>query len=275
MKKNELIAIILPFVCTSMFAQEINPILDPNRVGKIEVSRTIKKKNILIEGGFSYYKKRITWEDMSGYQFSQFQMPKLKLTYGVSNNTEVQFSYVSYSGHAYRMNSIDTDYQTSVFKVGLKFNLTDQKGWLPETSILVDAQYSKVLGETDFGGIGTTLSWRYKFSNKISLSGDFKYIYFDQKYFDYSHLGPLANIRFSYNFSHKIGVYAESKLLYDGQMMPNFGVGVWYKPAERIMLNMDLGVGGYSQGVGSVNQANLHFSLGGAFLLSKPYKNTK
>ena len=111
----------------SLFAQEQDRLneLTVDRPGIAEAPFTVAPRTCQLETGFDYY-KRTSGEILF--------LPVTLFRAGLSNNTELRISakHILDKTAAQKLNGF------SPLTIGIKTHIIEQRGWVPETDILVD-----------------------------------------------------------------------------------------------------------------------------------------
>ena len=267
---------ICSFSAVYLLAQESQtPILNSNRIGFTESSRTVFKGGFLLESGMSFKSYQgYYWLDSKNkgkYTELQFAYPQLNIAYGVTKNFELRLGSSFYKSILLPDDiDIPTNSIKNEFSFGAKLNLTSQKGMLPQSAILVTERL--VTFENSKENIWYTqvnLAWSYQLGKRIDLAGNVVYS-FGKK------IGNTVGttVKLSYNISDKWTIFAEH-LWNVGLTEFDFGLGVKYQPSPRWAFFARVGT--YAQNDYQIR----HFwnyptaSIGVSFLLNNPNKIPK
>jgi len=266
---------IWSFSTVNLFAQESKtPILNSNRIGFTESSRTVMKGGFLLEGGMNFKSYQgYYWLDAKSkgkYKELQLVYPQLNIAYGVTKNFELRL------GSSFFKNILIPDIDIPIktirneFSFGAKLNLTNQKGMLPQSAILVTERL--ITFENSKSNLWFTqvnLAWSYQLGKRFDLGGNVIYS-FGKKMSNT--VGTTVNL--TYNISDKWSIFAEH-LWNVGLTEYDFGIGVKYQPSPRWVFSARVGT--YAQNDYQIR----HFwnyptaSIGVSFLLNNPNKKPK
>lgn len=240
-----------------------------NRVGATKASRTIGKGNFLLEGGipFSYYKTIIPFTTPSTDMY--VSAPEFQLTYGISKKLEVSLLQRNFDFYS---ENIRSNYPLAGSDLGLqlKFELFQQKGWLPQTALILSEHvFSGTEYTSDFySEVG--ISWSYDLNKKLNLAGDLIYAFGGAFKNDFG-----TSLRLNYTINSKIGMYTEFQLTPFLDYTSNLNLGMWYQLNDRWMFHVNVGSQINPNNFKCYQNENLGVSLGVSFLLNNPNKKKK
>ena len=182
-----------------------------NRLGRTRSSRAIPKGRLLTNVNFSHLDLTI-----GSFEVNR-NGPITSVGYGLTKRMDISLS----SGYYFNSGSSDAYWwmsnewnQWQGLKFSSKFNLLEQKGWMPQMAIAIDFKGEYI---TSFGpsldrfnngsGIILSLPWSYHLGEKFRLGGGFGYMV-SNSYRDMDHLFNCS-INSRYEFSIGLGVFMD------------------------------------------------------------------
>lgn len=255
----------------NLLAQETQtPVLNSNRIGFTESSRTVMKGGFLLEAGFAFGHSRNNLYSGDRYIKNFIRTPKLRLSYGITNFMEIQVEG-NYSKSSFQSGSeLVNSEENAKYSLGLKFNLFKQKGLLPQTAFSITEKYYVGSKFPSFLKTTANLAWSYKLGKHFNLSGNILYSHSDG---GYNGLG--LGIRFGYNFNDKFGLYTEWYIFDNFTDFSVFNVGAWYKVTPRFLVSLNVGTNMVTKYDWANKNSNYNVTLGASFLLNNPNKKLK
>ena len=268
MNKLIFVIAIYSFSIVNMLAQETqSPILNSNRVGFTESSRTVTKGGFLVEGGMQY---SFTQQNANNYDYFNrriMSLPRLRLSYGITDFMEI-LGEGNFSNFNYKSN---TGYTKSNFQqtysLGLKFNMTKQKGMLPQTAFIISERWYGNNNATSYFKTTANLAWSYNLGKHFSLAGNILYSWSEG---DYDGLG--LGIKLGYNFNDRFGLYSEWYIYDQFVDFSMVNVGAWYKVSPRFLLSLNVGTNKVTKYDWEHNNGSFMATIGISFLLNNPNK---
>lgn len=266
--------IVTAFVLTSAraYTQEPQaPVLNSNRIGFTESSRTVLKGGFLLESGFNYSRNKLYGNNNESYTSNFFKGPRLRLSYGITKfmeiNVEGDFANWSYNSSTRGKHS----YETSKYGLGVKFNLSKQKGMLPQTAISITESYFS--NDSYLGSYFKTtanLAWTYNLGEHFELSGNLLFSCMEGN----CNMTGLG-LRFGYHFNERFGVFTEWYLSDQFTEFTVINMGVWYKVTPRFLVSLNVGTNMVTKYDWTHKGGNYNITLGASFLLNNPNKKGK
>ena len=174
-------AAIWSFSTVYLLAQETqSPVLNSNRVGFTESSRTVMKGGFLLEGGLNFksYQGYYWLDPKSKGKYTEFQLayPQINIAYGVTKNFELRLGSSFFRSIVLQDIDLPTNRIRNEFSFGAKLNLTSQKGMLPQSAILVTERLIKFENSKSMLWFTqVNLAWSYQLGKRFDLSGNVIY----------------------------------------------------------------------------------------------------
>ncbi len=134
-----LIIIVLPF---HVFAQEEEPVINTDRPGFSDASRTVPKGYFQIENGFLFQTENTG--GLGKRQLINFNSSLLK--YGIIDGLEIRLNQSILAERLFENNEpTELGWQNGLapLVLGVKFNLFEEKGLLPEMAFVTDYTFAK------------------------------------------------------------------------------------------------------------------------------------
>jgi len=264
-------AALWSFSIVNLLAQETNPpILNSNRIGFTESSRTVMKGGFLLEGGLAFGLSKYNFYPDNSYTQNFIRTPKLRLSYGLTNFMELQaegnYSKYTFQSSTGFVNSVES----AKYSLGLKFNLFKQKGMLPQTAFSITEKYYVSSEFQSYFKTTANLAWSYELGKHFDLSGNILYSHSGG---DYNGLG--LGIRLGYHFNDKFGLFTEWYLFDNFTDFSMFNVGAWYKVSPRFLVSLNVGTNKVTKYDWERGNSSFTATLGVSFLLNNPNKKTR
>ena len=258
------------FLTNNLIAQETqNQVLNSNRIGFTESSRAVMKGAFLLEGGLGIGHSKYNYSHGS-FTRNFIRTPKLRLSYGLNSFMEVQaegnyFKHQAFSNTGYRYSM-----KGSKYSLGIKFNLSKQKGMLPQTAFSITEKYYYGNAFTPYFKTTANLAWSYKLGEHFDLSGNILYSH-SEGYYNGLGLG----IRLGYHFNDNFGLFTEWYLFDDYTDFSIINLGAWYKVSPRFLLSLNVGTNKITKSDWDYSNSSINATLGVSFLLFNPEKKYK
>ena len=246
------------------------PVLNSNRIGFTESSRTVMKGAFLLESGLSFRYSKFNLYNDTSLTFKTIVMPRLRLSYGITKFMEIQIE----GNYMKSNNKTNADYgnsfEQSTYSLGLKFNLTKQKGMLPQTALFVS---ERAYIRSNHPGVQfkttANLAWSYKLGEHFDLSGNILYSRSDETRNDIG-----LGLRFGYQFSQRFGLFTELYVFDEFTTISLISMGAWYKVTPRFLMNLNVGTNKVTKYDWSNKNSNYNITLGASLLLNNPNKKS-
>ena len=122
----------------------------------------VLKKNLQVEAGF-----RKEYDNNEGERSNEYLYPTALLKYGVNKKLELRLLIEEEADYGYKPEKQKTASGLKPVKAGFKFNLFDEKGLLPKTSVIARADIPK-LASQDFEGDFVAPLFRLAMENSLT-----------------------------------------------------------------------------------------------------------
>jgi len=263
--------IVTVFVLTSTvaYAQESKtPVLNSNRIGFTESSRTVMKGGFLLESGFTFRYSKFNLNHDTSLTFETIVLPRLRLSYGITKFMEIQVEG-NYMKSYYKTNTnYGNSFEQSTFSLGLKFNLSKQKGMLPQTALVIS---ERAYFRSNHPGVQfkttANLAWSYRLGKHFDLSGNILYSYSNEISNDIG-----LGLRLSYQFNERFGMFAELYVFDEFTTISLINIGAWYKVTPRFLVSLNVGTNMVTKNDWTHKNSKYNITLGVSFLLNNPNK---
>jgi len=164
-------------------------------------------------------------------------------------------------------NGYDDNIEKITYGLGLKFNLTKQKGMLPQTAFVITEKAYSNNHSSLFFKTTANFAWSYNLGKHFDLSGNILYSWSEN---DYGGLG--LGLRLGYQFNEKFGLFSEWYMSDRFVQFSAINVGAWYKVTPRFLLSLNVGTNMVTSNDWKRGQNNYAVTVGVSFLLNNPNK---
>ena len=231
------------------------------------------KGAFLLEGGLAIGHSKNYFYNNESYTHNYLRTPRLRLSYGLNSFMEVHAEGNYFKDKVFSNTGYAYNREGSKYSLGIKFNLSKQKGMLPQTAFSISEKY--YIGNKFKPYFKTTanLAWSYKLGEHFDLSGNILYSYSEG---DYNGLG--LGIRLGYNFNDRFGLFTEWYLFDNYTDFSMINLGAWYKVSPRFLLSLNVGTNKATKYDWDSGNNSFTATLGVSFLLFNPknkYKKMK
>lgn len=238
-----------------------------NRIGLIESSRTVPKGGFMLEGGLVYIHDKYVGYQGEEYHDNFMTFPRLRLSYGVTNfmeaSIEESFSRIQVTSNT----GYSESFNFSRYRVGLKFNLTKQKGFLPQSALSLSERIVITNANTVHFSPSLNFAWNYTWGTRFNLSGDFSYAYNEMSKDEFA-----MGLRFGYDFKNRIGVYSEAYFVGRNLSTVLVSAGMTYQVSPRMVLSASVGTDVFLYDNTQILGNGIRANFGISFLLNNPNK---
>ena len=156
--KNLLSAVILlPFCCLAQSDE-----METDRPSESFTPTIVLKKHFQVEAGF-----RKEYDNNEGERSNEYLYPTALLKYGVSKKLELRLLIEEEADYDYIPEKHKTAAGLQPVKLGFKYNLFDEKGALPKTSVIARADIPK-FASPDFKGDFVAPLFRLAMENSLT-----------------------------------------------------------------------------------------------------------
>lgn len=246
---------ILPVIPLALFfmdgkylhAKEVKESLQPremitDRPDITESSNVVPKGFVQLEAGYLF-----TTDKMNDIRTSSHQVPNALFRIGVHDQAELRIVVNGVSlrtvGGALQRGAVDA-------QVGTKIHFWEERGWLPETSLI--AMLTLPVGDREFSSErldpSALLSVSYTLSEKLSVGSNFGPAWVTDESDGRDTLGQFNwTLSFGYEFFEGFGMFYEifgnQSLSDKGKDAQSFDAGLTYLATPNIQLDASAGVG--------------------------------
>lgn len=271
MIRSLILTVILSLSLLLSYAQKNDSsYFESYRVGFSQSSRTLRRGGFLLEGRFSINQSSIS-NGTHSRTWSLLNTPQLKLGYGINNFMEV---FVNQNSYRFQNNSHfghNGVWKSNNIGVGFKFNVSKQKGMLPQSAISVSQNlWNRTYGNSFFQ-TRVNFSWSYDLGQRFNLAGNIMYNYSEIIKNDFG-----LSLKLSYKINQNLGLFTEWYVADYAYELTVFNIGAYYKISPMVMLNANIGTNHFITSYPSEGKNyNFKASIGVSFLLNDPNKKKK
>lgn len=226
---------------STMFAQErsSHPELITDRPDATESSKTVPLKSLQLEIG-AYFETF----DADTYKINTYGYNTSLLRYGLLDNLELRagWNIQDLKTENNLTNSEDLASGFSPLLLGIKLQVTEEKGLLPQIALIGHLELP-FLASQDYRPEATGVNFRFSFSNTLSEKAGLGYnlgAQWDENSLDVAYVYTLV---YGYSISDKLGAYAEvyGDFPEDASANHYFDLGLTYLVLNNFQLDFALG----------------------------------
>lgn len=204
-----------------------------NELGYSESSKAIFKGKLLTSLNYAYSEWHL---GNINQNFSNWGSgPNINIGYGITKRVDVRITTGQFS-NTYRFLDGSTEKSGNIKNwsglfFGTKVNLTNQKGWIPESAVSVDLSMPYQYESLELTTIKLNFAWSYLIGNNFRLGGDFLFTddfdnFQQRNFFDSFHY----RINARYELVNGFGVFVDVNLPKSfGGMIYNPNGGLYYR----------------------------------------------
>ena len=236
--KSLFFLLILGFISSASKAQNNSVVPDfiTDRPDQTESPNAVPVKYFQVETGFQYEKFQL-----DSYKFRNYTYNTTLLRYGLFKDFELRLGVDLLNLESdVLMNEFDPSTGFSPLLFGIKYELVDEDGWIPQIGVLAHALIP--LGTTyDSGELGGEL--RLAFSHSLSEQSSLSYnLGFET--FGGSDLLYFYTLSYGYKISEPLGLYAEVYAdILDADFDHYWNAGFTYLVGNNVQLDGYVGTG--------------------------------
>lgn len=239
MKKILQLIILIAVLPVVSKAQSKDDEMETDRPSNTLTPEIVKKGRIQVEAGV-----RREHDVDEGMRHDTYFYPTALVKYGVSKKLEVRVTVEEEVDYDYVPDKQRSAVGVEPIKLGLKYNLFDEKGALPKTSVMARASIPKAASE-DFKGDFVAPWFRLLMQNKLTDKLELSYNVGAQWKDDDVHGKLFYSITPQLELSEKLKVFAEfySKVSKENPASTGADGGFLFKVNKNLQLDISAGAG--------------------------------
>ncbi|MBA2761838.1 MAG: transporter [Segetibacter sp.] len=201
--------------------------------------KTVVKNRFQVEAGFQKQ-----YDKTNGQCMEEYLYPTVFLKYGLTKKLELHVLIEDEGDYEYNPNKHKVASGIEPVQVGFKYNLFEEKGALPNTSIIAGAAFPK-LASPDFKSDYVAPAFRLAMQNSLSKKIQLQYNAGVEWVPDDVHAKYLLTLCPQLELSNKLQVFAEIYSQFSSEETPDYrsDAGLLYKVTRNLQFDISGGLG--------------------------------
>lgn len=238
-----IVALLCSFIASSQENEQDQkaPEMVTDRPDATESPRTVTQGYLQVETGsfFTSYEDQGVKEEVIGFNTTL-------LRFGLLDNLELRLGW-NFEEARFKVNGVESDNVLSGFSpllAGMKVNITEEKGCLPEIG-LIGHVFLPFTAGSDYRPETTGVDFRFSMAHTLSENSSLSYNIGAQWGNDSPEAAYIYTLSYGYSFTDRLGAYAE---LYgdfpeDSRANHLWDAGLTYLIQDNIQLDATIGSG--------------------------------
>ncbi len=201
--------------------------------------QTVVKNRFQLEAGFQKQ-----YDKTNGQRTEEYLYPTVFLKYGLTKKLELRVLIEDEGDYEYTPNKHKVASGIEPVQVGFKYNLFEEKGGLPNTSIIAGAVIPK-LASPDFKSDYVAPAFRLAMQNTLSKKVQLQYNAGVEWEPEDVHANYLLTLCPQFELTNKLQVYAEVYSQFSSEETPDYrtDAGLLYKVTRNLQFDISGGLG--------------------------------